>query len=172
MWNTYNLAKAAGLPFPQAPPPTTFLARNYTLKPTLFGCNSSLTTTGDASSPIVIYLTNAPWSWYSNFSWTTMNMSYTEFDGVLDNSFNFVTMGNGTFDSEWAQCIGCAAIDRSLERMNMTRTDQCERCFERHCWDGTTSELPENFVLDPSLQLDPSMGFLEWTETHPFSGPA
>lgn len=169
-WNTYNLAKAANLPFPEIPPPETFLARNYTLKPVLFGCNSSMTTTGDASSPIVLYMTNAPYSWYSNFTWTTFNMSNTEFYGVLDNSFNFVTQGNGTIDNNWVKCIGCAAIDRSLERMNMTRSSECDQCFQEHCWDGTTTPLPTDFVFDPSLQLDPSYGFLDWMETHPFSG--
>ncbi|KAK5047684.1 hypothetical protein LTR84_006349 [Exophiala bonariae] len=170
VWNTYNLAKAAGLAFPQAPPPETFLARNYALKPVLFGCNSSLTTTGDSTSPIVLHLTNAPYSWYSNFSWPTQNMSWTEFHGVMVNSFDFVTQGNGTLDSEWVQCIGCAAIDRSLERMGTKRTEQCERCFANHCWDGTTSELSKDFVLDPSLQLNLSLGFVEWNKTHPFSG--
>lgn len=101
-----------------------------------------------------------------------MNMSWTEFHGVMVNSFDFITQGNGTLDSEWVQCIGCAAIDRSLERMGTKRTEQCERCFTKHCWDGTTTELPKDFVLDPSLQLNQSLGFVEWNKTHPFSGGA
>lgn len=170
MYETYVLAKEAGLPFPAAPPPTTFLARNYTLRPTLFGCNTSLTTTNDGQSPIVLYMANAPYSWYSNFTWNTFAMSYEEFDGVLTNSFDFVTQANGTLDSDWPTCIACAAIERSLERVGMERAEVCERCFERYCWDGTEDELPEGFVFDPSLVLDPGYGFLDWNKTHPFSG--
>lgn len=172
IYDNYVLAKKAGLPFPEVPPPSTMLARNYTLKPVLFGCNTSLTTTGDETSPIVLFMSNAPYSYYSNFSAFTFNMSYTEFDGIIDNSFNFLTQGNGTLPDtqNWAECVGCAAIDRSLSRAGMNRSDACEQCFAQWCWDGTYSELPQDFVLDPSLALDPSLGFLEWNKTHPFSG--
>lgn len=158
------------------PPVGTWLARNYTTKPVFFGCNTSLTTTGDARSPLVVYFSNAPYSWYSNFSGFATNMSYTEFDGVLTNSFNLVTQGNGTLHAgtdgtTFVDCLGCAAIDRSLTRAGMQRTAQCEQCFTQWCWDGTTSEVPDDFILDPSLALDPSYGFVEWAETHPFSFP-
>lgn len=123
---------------------------------------------------MVVYLANSPYSWYSNFSGFATNMSYEEFAGVLTNSFNIITNGNGTLDRAGApsfvDCIGCAAIDRSLERLGMERTDQCEQCFAEWCWDGTTSEVPDDFVLDPSLALDPNLGFVEWSKTHPFSG--
>lgn len=176
MYDTSFLAKQAGLPFPLAPPPSTFLARNYTLRPTFFGCNTSLTTTGDARSPIVLYMANSPYSWYSNYSVFALSMPYEEFYGVLENSFNIVTQANGTLGSEWPSCIACAAIDRSLERVGMQRSDQCERCFAEYCWDGTVDaeDTPvgdgEGRILDPSLRLDPDYGFLEWNEAHPFSG--
>lgn len=176
MYDTSILATKAGLPFPLAPPPSTFLARNFTLRPTFFGCNASLTTTGDLRSPIVLYMANSPYSWYSNFSGIAESMPYQEFYGVLENSFNIVTQANRTLDSEWPACIACAAVERSLERVRMERSQQCERCFERHCWDGTVdaADAPvgdgENSILDPALRLDPSYGFLEWNETYPFSG--
>lgn len=170
VYNTYMLAKEAGLPFPMAPPASTFLARNYTTRPTFFGCNATLTTTGDSQSPILLYMTNAPYSWYSNFSGSSTSMSRAEFDGVLVNSFDPVTQGNSTLDSEWPACIACGAIDRSLERVGMERSEQCERCFEKYCWDGT-EETIEGQLFDPSPALDPSYDFVAWNEKHPFSGP-
>jgi lysophospholipase len=171
LYFTSVYAKQAGLPFPTVPPPTTFLARNYTFRPTFFGCNTSLTITGDNESPIVLYLTNAPYSWYSNFTWGDPLMSRTSFEGVLVNSFDIVTQGNGTLDTEWPACVACAAIDRSLARVGMSRSDQCEKCFSKYCWDGVAAEdnsavAGEQRVFDPSLVLNSTYGFEDWSKTH------
>ncbi|PYI03128.1 lysophospholipase [Aspergillus sclerotiicarbonarius CBS 121057] len=168
IYDSYVFAKAHGLPFPEIPPVREMLARNYTIKPVLFGCDTNLTTTRDATSPIVAYFANAPYSWYSNFSWSTTTLSSAEANGIMQNSFNLLTQGNGTLDSTWTECLGCAAIDRSLARVGMQRSQACEQCFQEHCWDGTlTAGVSEDFVLDPSLALDPSLGYAEWTEEHP-----
>ncbi|KAJ6013739.1 hypothetical protein N7540_008330 [Penicillium herquei] len=168
IWDTYNLAKDAGLPFPEVPPVSEMLARNYTLKPVLFGCDVSLTTTGDASSPIVAYMANAPYSYYTNYSWAAPEMTYSNFDSITENSFNLVTMGNGSLSSTWADCLGCAAIDRSLHRLGIERPAACEKCFKEHCWDGTLiGGVSEDFVLDPTLALDPTLTYAEWNKTNP-----
>ncbi|KAJ5655906.1 hypothetical protein N7507_007856 [Penicillium longicatenatum] len=168
IWDTYNRAKESGLPFPVIPPVSELLAHNYTLKPVLFGCDTNLTTTRDATSPIVAYFANSPYSWYSNYSWATGNMSHTEFDSILENSFNLLTQANGTLNKSWVDCLGCAAIDRSLQRMDIQRPQICEDCFQEHCWDGRITEgVPEGFVLDPVLALDPSLSYAEWSEIHP-----
>jgi lysophospholipase len=170
IWDTYNRAKERGLPFPEIPPVSELLAHNYTLKPVLFGCDTNLTTTRDATSPIVAYFANSPYSWYSNYSWATGNMSHTEFDSILENSFNLLTQANGTLNKSWVDCLGCAAIDRSLQRMDIQRPQICEDCFQEHCWDGRITEgVPEGFVLDPVLALDPSLSYVEWSEIHPNS---
>ncbi|KAJ6017130.1 hypothetical protein N7451_000509 [Penicillium sp. IBT 35674x] len=167
IWDTYNRAKESGLPFPEVPPVSEMLARNYTLKPVLFGCDTNLTTTRDATSPIVAYFANSPYSWYSNYSWATGNMSYTEFDGILENSFNLLTQGNGTLNKSWVVCLGCAAIDRSLLRMNIKRPQACEECFQEHCWDGSITEgISDDFVLDPTLALNQSLSYADWSEMH------
>lgn len=167
IWDTYNRAKESGLPFPEIPPVSELLAHNYTLKPVLFGCDTNLTTTRDATSPIVAYFANSPYSWYSNYSWATGNMSHAEFDSILENSFNLLTQANGTLNKSWVDCLGCAAIDRSLQRMGIQRPQACEDCFKEHCWDGRITEgVPEGFVLDPALALDPSLSYAEWSEMH------
>jgi len=80
---------------------------------------------------------------------------------IFENSFNYMTQGNGTLDEEWPACLGCAAIDRSLEKVGMQRTEQCKSCFERYCWDGTTDEHTPG-IIDPALKLDPGLGFEDW----------
>lgn len=164
---TYLQAKKHGLPFPEIPPASEMLARNYTLKPALFGCNTNLTTTRDETSPIVAYFANAPYSWYSNYSWSITNMSSALANGVMENSFNLLTQANGSLSDSWTECLGCAAIDRSLSRMGLPRPQACEQCFQEHCWDGTlTAGVSDSFVLDPTLALEPTMGYTEWLEEH------
>ena len=114
--NTYLAASASGLPLPIIPPVSTFISRNYTTKPVFFGCDKSLTTTRDARSPIVLYLANAPYSAYMNYSAAVNVMTPQQMNDIFINSFNLVTPGNGTLDKEWPICLGCAAIERSLEK--------------------------------------------------------
>ena len=162
--NTYLAAQAAGLPFPIVPPPSTMLNKNFTLRPTFFGCDTALTTTGTAESPIVLYMANAPYSAYTNYTWTQSTFSEGQMYEIFDNGFNAFTQGNGTLDSEWPECLGCAVVERSLEKVGLRRTKQCEKCFERYCWDGTYDDrVPE--ILDPSLPLVPGLSYAEWNAT-------
>lgn len=138
------------------------IARQYNLKPVLFGCDPELTTTRDKSSPIVAYFTNAPWSYYSNFSWTQPATPISEFNRVLENSFNILTRGNSTVGHGWAECVGCAVIDRSLGRANIRRPDFCDECFREFCWDGKVSnDVPQDPIFDPSLVLYPNVSYAE-----------
>ena len=46
-------------------------------------------------------------------------------------------------------CVGCAIIRRA-RRQGIEQTEQCKRCFENYCWDGTIKGEPlgENFSDD------------------------
>ena len=167
LYNTYLDANTSSLPFPVVPPPTTFINRGYTSRPTLFGCNVSLTTSGDTRSPIVLYVPNAPYSAYTNYSATAAAISRKEVNQIYVNSFNLLTQGNGTLSSDWVSCIGCAVIDRSLSKVGMERTEQCEACFANHCWDGVEDNSPVG-VVDLPLALDPGLSFEVWNQTNPF----
>lgn len=164
--NTYLTANASGLPFPIIPPVNTMLNKNYTLKPTFFGCDINLTTTKSADSPIVLYIANAPYSAYTNYTWTggAGAFDYAQFNEIFVNSFDQLTQGNGTLDSEWTTCLGCAVVDRSLDKVGMQRTAQCETCLQKYCWDGTYDERTPG-VLDPSLATNPGLGYAEWNAT-------
>jgi lysophospholipase len=167
LYGTYLQAQAERIPFPIVPPATTFIHNNYTTKPVFFGCNADLTTTKSTDSPIVFYMANSPYSAYTNYSFFQMETTFSQIDDIFENGFNQITQGNGTLDEEWPACLGCAVIDRSLEKVGMTRTKQCESCFEKYCWDGTVYEGPVG-VVDLPLVLDPSLSFAEWIETHNF----
>ncbi|EXJ89618.1 hypothetical protein A1O3_02685 [Capronia epimyces CBS 606.96] len=169
LYNTYIQARRAGLAFPEVPPPATFIKRNYTSKPVFFGCDTQYTTTRNASSPIVLYLTNTPYSAYSNFTWFKSTFTPVQTHELLVNSFDIATQGNGTLDADWAQCLGCAAIDRSLTRLGIDRVAQCEACLQKYCWDGTYEAEGDLPVVDPSLRLHPNVSFAEWNATHPFT---
>ncbi len=177
IWWTYQAAKLAGIPFPVIPSPATFIKKNYTHSPVFFGCDASLTTTKSTDSPIVLFFANAPYSTYSNYTPGTAQMSTPRLDDIFVNSFNQVTAANGTLDAEFAQCIGCAAIDRSIDRLGMARTPQCERCMERYCWHGDS--VPEVILgppggtymqridLDLEMVLKPGVSYAEWNKTAP-----
>lgn len=167
LYNTYLAAKAARLPFPIVPPVSNFISHEYTNKPVFFGCDKKLTTTGDSRSPIVLYLANAPYSAYMNYSAAVNVMSPQQMNDIFVNSFNLVTQGNGTLDAEWPVCLGCAAIERSLEKAGMQTPAQCKSCFEKYCWDGEVV-TGSNKIVNPSLALDPKLGYAQWLKEHQY----
>ncbi|PMD48090.1 FabD/lysophospholipase-like protein [Hyaloscypha variabilis F] len=164
--NSYLAANTSGLPFPVIPPVNTLQNKNYTLKPTLFGCDINLTTTKSSDSPIVLYIANAPYSAYTNYTWTGQAGAFdaTQFNEIFVNSFNQLTQGNGTLESDWTTCLGCAVIDRTLDKIGMQRTNQCQECLQKYCWDGTYDQRTPA-ILDPSLATNPGLGYLEWNAT-------
>ena len=165
--DTYLAAKTANLSFPIIPPINTIINKGFNRRPTFFGCNANLTTKGDSSGPIVAYLANAPYSAYTNYSGVQTTFDLGQMSEIFVNSFDLLTGGNGTLDQEWPVCLGCAAIDRSLAKVGLTRTAQCESCMQKYCWDGSLDERDPG-IFDPSLVLNPSLGFAEWNAT---SGP-
>jgi len=91
---TYLQAKAKGIPFPIVPPATTFIHNNYTQKPALFGCDAALTTTNSTDSPIVFYMTNSPYSAYTNFSFFQTATKMDQMHDIFENGFNQITQGS------------------------------------------------------------------------------
>lgn len=157
------------IPFPKVPPPTTFVARGYNSRPVLFGCDTSLTAAPEKGheSPIVLYLANAPYSAYTNYSDSKSALSLEQTREVMVNSFNLVTQANGTLASDWPRCLACAAVERSRARLGMPRAASCTACFAKWCWDGTEDAGPVGEV-DLRMALNPGVSFAEWNRTHPF----
>lgn len=144
----------ANLSFPYVPDTNTFVNLGLNLKPTFFGCNGSNGTLPGVPPPLVIYIPNAPYSYYSNFSTFDGSYSHADIVNTLNNGYNIVTGGNST---AMIDCIGCAVIQRALERGNITQPEVCRQCFIDMCWNGTlASETPSASALSGSgLKVSP-----------------
>ncbi len=111
-------------------------------------------------------MADAPYSAYTNYTWTGGAGAFDkeQFNEIFVNSWDILSQGNGTLDLDWTKCLGCAVVERSLVGVGMKRSAQCGRCFVEYCWDGTLDEATPK-VLDPSLALEPGVGFAEWNAT-------
>ncbi|KAF2097764.1 lysophospholipase [Rhizodiscina lignyota] len=140
---------ANGTRFPAVPDVNTFVNQGLNTRPTFFGCNDSAEI--NARTPLVIYIANAPYVYNSNVSTFDLTYNTTERNAIITNGYDVATMGNGTLDSQWPTCVGCAIIARSLERTGTTVPDVCQQCMKKYCWDGTTNS--SDAVYNPSLKL-------------------
>jgi lysophospholipase len=145
-----NLAN--GTTFPAVPDDNTFINLGLNNKPTFFGCNASNFSIG-AVPPLIVYIPNAPYSAYSNVSTFTPSYPLSQRDEIILNAYNGATQGNGSLDSEWPACLGCAILSRSLWRNGTETPDVCTQCFDRYCWDGTTNTTNNGEYL-PTPKLD------------------
>ncbi len=148
-----------GTAFPSVPDNNTFVNLGLNTKPTFFGCNSSNST---GPTPLIVYLPNAPLVYNSNVS--TFNPAYnnTERNAIILNGYNVATRGNGSEDSAWSVCVGCAILSRSLERTNTNVPQACQECFTKYCWDGrlntTTPGRYEPSTAISAVKVDEKSG--------------
>ncbi|SPO00299.1 probable lysophospholipase (lpl) [Cephalotrichum gorgonifer] len=130
---------------PSVPDQNTFVNLGLNKRPTFFGCN----TNSSSSGPLIVYLPNAPYTYHSNVSTFDLQYSDSERDEIIRNGYNVATMGNGTVDSDWLACVGCAVLARSLVRTGTNNPAKCVDCFARYCWNGTTnSTTPATYEPD------------------------
>lgn len=125
-----------GTGFPSIPDTNTFINLGLNTRPTFFGCNASNITSANPV-PLIVYIPNVPYSAYSNVSTYDLTYNDTQRDAIILNGYNAATMGNGTSDSSFAMCVGCAILSRSLHRTGTTVPAACTKCFDDFCWDGT-----------------------------------
>jgi len=120
--------------FPQIPDQNTFINLGLNKRPSFFGCDAN-----SSSGPLIIYIPNAPYSFYSNFSTFDLEYSIEERNEIIRNGYNVATMGNGTVDSDWPTCVACAILSRSFARTMTDIPQKCASCFSSFCWDGMTN---------------------------------
>lgn len=137
-----NLAIGNGTLFPAIPDVNTFISQGLNNRPTFFGCNASnITSDANKVPPLIVYIPNAPFTFNSNISTTTLEYTHGQRDLMIENGYNIATRGNGTLDSTWAACVGCAIVHREQERKGVKQTAQCQKCFATYCWDGVRSVI-------------------------------
>ena len=150
--------------FPAIPDQNTFLNLGLNSRPTFFGCNPG---SQSRSGPLVVYLPNAPYTYYSNVSTYDLEYNVSERNAIIRNAYNMVTRANSTLDPQWPSCVGCAILARSFNRTGTVPPSTCKQCFSKYCWDGTVnSTTPGRY--DPTLlvQTSGSARLLDW----PLSG--
>jgi lysophospholipase len=148
--------------FPYIPGHDTFVALGLNNRPAFFGCNSSNVTEGDNIPPLIVYLPNSPYVFWSNTS-TFAKLEYTlrERNAMIENGYNVVTQANSTRQgaSSWPACVGCAIIARSLERNGQSLPQACQQCFTEYCWNGTTVASAPPYTPEMVLrQVDTTSG--------------
>ena len=150
---TYERSRAQdkGLTFPAVPDVNTFVNLKLNSRPTMFGCNAR-NLSPESTAPLVVYLPNAPYTYQSNVSTFTMVYELDKRNAIVQNGYNVVSMGNGTVDSQWSTCIGCAVMARSWNRTGTKFPDVCKTCFERYCWNGTV-DSSEPVPYQPKTRL-------------------
>ncbi|EME87150.1 uncharacterized protein MYCFIDRAFT_201016 [Pseudocercospora fijiensis CIRAD86] len=126
-----------GTAFPKIPSLNTFMNLGLNTKPVFFGCDASQLA---GPAPLVVYMPNAPYVYTSNTSTFQMEYNDTERNAIVLNGHNMATLGNGTVDGQWPQCVGCAVLSRSLNRTKTKVPDVCTQCFVRYCWNGTEDD--------------------------------
>jgi lysophospholipase len=127
--------------FPYIPGQDTFVALGMNNRPAFFGCNSSNVTEGDNIPPLIVYLPNSPYVFWSNQStFGKLDYNIEERNGMIENGYDVVTQANSSRSgaSNWPTCVGCAVLSRSLERNGEAIPQVCQQCFTDYCWNGTT----------------------------------
>lgn len=143
---------ANGTSFPSIPDTNTFINLGLNSRPTFFGCNAS-NTTSTHPAPLIVYIPNSPYAAYSNTSTFDLTYNDTQRDALIANGYDMATLANGTRDSRWPMCVGCAILSRSFHRTGTTVPVACTKCFQTFCWDGTiNSTTPAAYEPSPSLE--------------------
>jgi lysophospholipase len=114
---------------PRVPSANGFVNGGLNTRPTFFGCDSNGTT------PIIVYVPNYPWSYYSNTSTFQLQYDNATATQIVLNGMRTLTL-NGT-TTTWPKCLACALTDRAFGYTAANRTAECRDCFNTWCWDGT-----------------------------------
>jgi lysophospholipase len=149
-----------GTAFPYVPGQGTFIHHNLTTKPTFFGCNSSNLTDLATIPPLVVYIANTPYSYWSNTSTFKMSYENEERNSMIQNGFEVASRYNLTIDPDWPKCVACAIIHREQERNGDQQSEECQQCFQDYCWDGS---------YDDDLDSTQSTN---WTSTKDIGAPS
>ncbi|KAL7270149.1 Lysophospholipase 1 [Rhizina undulata] len=135
-------------PFPYIPGYDTFIALGLNQKPTFFGCDAANYSSKNLKiPPLIAYLPNAPWNFYSNTSTFKLHYTPIEVTAMLNNSGIATTQND---DKNWPTCLACAIIQRTKERAGQPIGDACGSCFHEYCWNGTLVEQTQDY--QPTLK--------------------
>lgn len=130
--------------FPAVPDKNTYINNELYKRPLFLGCYASNFTELRAKThspanytpPLIIWNSNGYYTANSNSSTLQMQYPDSQVLAMIQNTYAVATYGNGTMDAEYGACVGCALVQREVERRNGVPTEQCQKCFAKYCWDG------------------------------------
>lgn len=142
LWTTYNRAAGqnAGIRMPPVPSTNGFVNGGLNTRPVFFGCNNT-------DTPIVVYVPNYPWSFYSNSTTFTLAYENATAAAQMESTMRALTL-NGTVPT-WPKCLACALTDRSFGYTAQNRSSDCAQCFDTWCWNGVDDSS------DPAGKYEP-----------------
>lgn len=123
--------------FPRIPDADTFLNQNLSHQPVFFGCNTTgLTpyTNTTQYSPVILYMPMTTLTYVSNFSTGKFFYGAEDLYRTYTNAWNMMTRSNGTDDSNWDKCLGCATLLREFQRRDSDIPSDCQSCYEAYCY--------------------------------------
>ncbi|MCJ1282091.1 Lysophospholipase 1 [Xylographa opegraphella] len=144
---------ANGTAFPSIPDQNSFVNLGLNARPTFFGCNASNFTSGGPPPPLVVYVPNAPYVYYSNVSTFDPSYNASERDAIVANGAAVASRANATTDPAWPACVACAVLARSWERTSFPVPSACADCFRTYCWDGELN-ITRPAEYEPTLRLE------------------
>jgi lysophospholipase len=118
---------------PLVPTPEEFVRFGLNKRVTFFGCYKDNTTIPNRHSPLIVYIPN--YDRLAMTDWWTLDGSYTKknIQDMLDNGFAIAT---DRANPRYRTCMGCALMQRALERSSLELPDICKKCFDELCWKG------------------------------------
>lgn len=116
-----------------------FVELGLNLGPVFFGCNGSELITDELThpgaianftfmKPLLVYVPNTNLTAMSNV--TGYTYTNEERNALVGNGFELLQGDNEDF----AQCVGCAIIRRSEERLGLSPSPNCAKCFDTYCY--------------------------------------
>ncbi|WVQ86248.1 hypothetical protein IAT38_008416 [Cryptococcus sp. DSM 104549] len=123
---------------PRVPTAEEFVKGGMNRRPTFFGC-------GDRTTPVVVYVPQTPWTYYSNHSTWRLTYPATTARSTLLNGLRSLTLNSTS--PLWPQCLACALTDRAFSYTDANRTAVCQKCFTLFCWDGVGEAGREEMSL-------------------------
>ncbi|CAN3372740.1 hypothetical protein DIURU_004772 [Diutina rugosa] len=155
-----NSSQGNGTVFPPVPDAKSFINLNLTARPAFFGCDaknlSNLFTNNkqpnytETDVPLIVYTANRPFSFSSNTSTFDLKYDVDKRNSMIRNGFEVASRNNLTLDSEWPACVGCAIIRREQERQGIEQSEQCKKCFEQYCWNGSFDDKEPDQYFSPT----------------------
>ncbi|KAJ3109282.1 Lysophospholipase 1 [Phlyctochytrium planicorne] len=143
--STAEYAYYTGIPFPPTPAtPEEYLDQGLVNRTVFFGCDLAKDETEAPFGqwPIMVFIPNREFSYPSNASTFRRVYDLDVSTPFMMNGFDLLATGAAQMpvpkkQEDWAGCVACAMVLRSMQASEEGVTEQCRKCVRDYCWHGT-----------------------------------